>query len=223
MFDLTLKKNDIIYFDRIGRRKKDEKIFLIVLSCMLIFNMSPKLTAASDNNMQEEILVDMKLEDVKRKIMDDNSIQYEETYSTVVELEDEVDKLEIRPFSSLENVEDNVYWTATVKITYKISGEYVQLTNVSGKWTQLRGTTTLSKRNVNYGQSYMASNSASGHKSPKKNSFSYDTGFKKGRYIYVKIYYRKLIIFLEILKCRQSLMFQGFPAFLVTEDVLISP
>lgn len=38
-----------------------------------------------------------------------------------------------------------------------------------------------------------------------------------------KICYRKLIIFLEILKCRQSLMFQGFPAFLVTEDVLKSP
>lgn len=38
-----------------------------------------------------------------------------------------------------------------------------------------------------------------------------------------KIYYRKLIIFLEVLKCRQSLMFQGFPAFLVTEDVLKSP
>ena len=39
----------------------------------------------------------------------------------------------------------------------------------------------------------------------------------------VEIYYRKLIIFLEVLKCRQSLMFQGFPAFLVTEDVLKSP
>ena len=42
-------------------------------------------------------------------------------------------------------------------------------------------------------------------------------------YFYSKIYYRKLIIFLEVLKCRQSLMFQGFPAFLVTEDVLKSP
>lgn len=41
--------------------------------------------------------------------------------------------------------------------------------------------------------------------------------------ISLKICYRKLIIFLEILKCRQSLMFQGFPAFLVTEDVLKSP
>lgn len=41
--------------------------------------------------------------------------------------------------------------------------------------------------------------------------------------ISVQIYYRKLIIFLEVLKCRQSLMFQGFPAFLVTEDVLKSP
>ena len=40
---------------------------------------------------------------------------------------------------------------------------------------------------------------------------------------YAEIYYRKLIIFLEVLKCRQSLMFQGFPAFLVTEDVLKSP
>lgn len=40
---------------------------------------------------------------------------------------------------------------------------------------------------------------------------------------FTEIYYRKLIIFLEILKCRQSLMFQGFPAFLVTEDVLKSP
>lgn len=39
----------------------------------------------------------------------------------------------------------------------------------------------------------------------------------------LEIYYRKLIIFLEVLKCRQSLMFQGFPAFLVTEDVLKSP
>ena len=39
----------------------------------------------------------------------------------------------------------------------------------------------------------------------------------------IQIYYRKLIIFLEVLKCRQSLMFQGFPAFLVTEDVLKSP
>lgn len=43
------------------------------------------------------------------------------------------------------------------------------------------------------------------------------------RFILFKIYYRKLIIFLEVLKCRQSLMFQGFPAFLVTEDVLKSP
>lgn len=42
-------------------------------------------------------------------------------------------------------------------------------------------------------------------------------------YYFDKIYYRKLIIFLEVLKCRQSLMFQGFPAFLVTEDVLKSP
>ena len=42
-------------------------------------------------------------------------------------------------------------------------------------------------------------------------------------YFYREIYYRKLIIFLEVLKCRQSLMFQGFPAFLVTEDVLKSP
>ena len=40
---------------------------------------------------------------------------------------------------------------------------------------------------------------------------------------FIEIYYRKLIIFLEVLKCRQSLMFQGFPAFLVTEDVLKSP
>ena len=40
---------------------------------------------------------------------------------------------------------------------------------------------------------------------------------------FFQIYYRKLIIFLEVLKCRQSLMFQGFPAFLVTEDVLKSP
>lgn len=40
---------------------------------------------------------------------------------------------------------------------------------------------------------------------------------------FTEIYYRKLIIFLEVLKCRQSLMFQGFPAFLVTEDVLKSP
>lgn len=43
-----------------------------------------------------------------------------------------------------------------------------------------------------------------------------------GHILYI-IYYRKLIIFLEVLKCRQSLMFQGFPAFLVTEDVLKSP
>lgn len=42
-------------------------------------------------------------------------------------------------------------------------------------------------------------------------------------YNFAEIYYRKLIIFLEVLKCRQSLMFQGFPAFLVTEDVLKSP
>jgi hypothetical protein len=42
-------------------------------------------------------------------------------------------------------------------------------------------------------------------------------------HFYIEIYYRKLIIFLEVLKCRQSLMFQGFPAFLVTEDVLKSP
>lgn len=44
----------------------------------------------------------------------------------------------------------------------------------------------------------------------------------KNKYL-IQIYYRKLIIFLEVLKCRQSLMFQGFPAFLVTEDVLKSP
>lgn len=47
--------------------------------------------------------------------------------------------------------------------------------------------------------------------------FTYD------KIVFNKIYYRKLIIFLEVLKCRQSLMFQGFPAFLVTEDVLKSP
>ncbi len=45
----------------------------------------------------------------------------------------------------------------------------------------------------------------------------------KSMMVYMEIYYRKLIIFLEVLKCRQSLMFQGFPAFLVTEDVLKSP
>ena len=46
---------------------------------------------------------------------------------------------------------------------------------------------------------------------------------ERNHIILIQIYYRKLIIFLEVLKCSQSLMFQGFPAFLVTEDVLKSP
>ena len=52
--------------------------------------------------------------------------------------------------------------------------------------------------------------------------FTHDYREKFIKYVN-EIYYRKLIIFLEVLKCRQSLMFQGFPAFLVTEDVLKSP
>ena len=100
-------------------------------------------------------------------------------------MEDDIDS-SINTFSSLENEENNVFWKATVKIVYTISGEYVQLIKVTGSWVQLRGATTLSNRRVYYGQSYLASNSATGSKKPSKNSFSYSTGFKKGRYIYNK-------------------------------------
>lgn len=55
----------------------------------------------------------------------------------------------------------------------------------------------------------------------KRNCKACNSDYKSN--IFLEIYYRKLIIFLEVLKCRQSLMFQGFPAFLVTEDVLKSP
>lgn len=114
--------------------------------------------------------------------------EFSETYEGIFEIDKEnnitlVDSVPPMPRSSQESSEENVYWKATVKIVYSISGDTVVLTKVEGSWYQCRGTTVIVYREVSYGQMALVKNNDSGLKYPTSNSFSYNTGFQAGRYI----------------------------------------
>jgi len=109
---------------------------------------------------------------------------YTDTYSAIICIDGDgdaevVDSLDIPSGYSVMTTRggtsQNVYWKATVEITYTVQNPKAQLTRVSGSWTQLRGTSTLSNRQVYYNQSPYGGNPTT--KYPTSNTFGYGTGF----------------------------------------------
>lgn len=106
--------------------------------------------------------------------------QVEETYSGFASIAPDgtAEILSSYPSTSSQS-EQNVYWKATVSVTYlhdDSTRHYFTLLNASGSWVQLRGTSTLANRTV-----YYALNTATGGDSayqyPTTNTFSYDANF----------------------------------------------
>ena len=75
----------------------------------------------------------------------------------------------------------NTYWKATVSVTYTDDGTYCTFSKAGASWTQLRGTTTLSNREVYWG--YTLGLKAGGKTEyPTSNSVSYNTGLGALKY-----------------------------------------
>lgn len=75
----------------------------------------------------------------------------------------------------------NVYWKATVSVTYSDDGTYCTFSKAGASWTQLRGITTLSNRSVYWGYT-LGLKSGGKTYSPTSNSVSYSTGLGALKY-----------------------------------------
>ena len=75
----------------------------------------------------------------------------------------------------------NTYWKATVSITYSADDTYCTFSKAGASWTQLRGTTTLSNREVYWGYT-LGLNSGGNFEYPTSNSVSYNTGLAAMKY-----------------------------------------
>lgn len=80
----------------------------------------------------------------------------------------------ISPYASTGASEANTFWKAYITMYYYVNSSEACLTSVTGSWVQLRGSATLSNREVFYG---MSTPYVSGTRYPTSNSFSYATGF----------------------------------------------
>lgn len=156
---------------------KKIKIFVLVVVFSLTFSCNGVFAEEKDSLKENEV-IDMQLEEKEITTVDEETTEYEETYGSVIEVPNGINMC-----SLLEGSKQNVYWKASVKITYTVSDGYAQLTKVSGKWTQLNGNSSISKRYVTYLQNYLSSNNNSGSNNPQGNSFTYSTNFKKGKVI----------------------------------------
>ena len=99
-----------------------------------------------------------------------------------------VDSVPPCPRATQSATDESTYWKASIKITYVKSGGTVKLTKVEGSWTKIRGTSSITYREVTYGQVFLVENGKSGAKYPTSNSFSYNTGFKAGTIVNNKSY-----------------------------------
>lgn len=104
--------------------------------------------------------------------------QVEETYSGIASIAPDgtAEILSSYPSTSSQS-EQNVYWKATVSVTYLHEGggneaDYFTLKSVSGSWEQLRGITSLTNRYVYYSIS-TGSGGKSSSQYPTSNTFSY--------------------------------------------------
>lgn len=80
----------------------------------------------------------------------------------------------ISPYSSTGASEANTFWKAYITMYYYVNSSEACMTSVTGSWVQLRGSATLSNREVFYG---MSTPYVSATRYPTSNSFSYATGF----------------------------------------------
>jgi len=174
------------------------KRFVAILTIVAILTSLSGVAFATDTDNEKVLgVVDLKLESVlvttqgqkydsleeyslsnaNKRILSNEEITVEQTSSAIIEITKTgevhvVDEVPITPFSSTSQSEENVYYKATCTVTYTVSNSYVTFTKASGSWTQLRGTTTVSDREVYYGV-----NSYAATKYPTENSFSYTTDF----------------------------------------------
>lgn len=83
--------------------------------------------------------------------------------------------------STDSNSEQNTYWKAKVSITYSADGTYCDFSKAAASWTQLRGNSSLSDREVYWGYTLGIS---SGGKTyyPTSNSVSYKTNLGRKKY-----------------------------------------
>lgn len=75
----------------------------------------------------------------------------------------------------------NIYWKATVSVTYSADGTYCTFSKASASWTKLRGVTTLSNRSVYWGYTLGIKTGGKTY-SPTSNSVSYSTGLGAMKY-----------------------------------------
>lgn len=80
----------------------------------------------------------------------------------------------ISPCASTGASEANTFWKAYITMYYYVNSSEACLTQVTGSWVQLRGSATLSNREVFYG---MSTPYVYDTKYPTSNNFSYATGF----------------------------------------------
>lgn len=75
----------------------------------------------------------------------------------------------------------NVFWKATVSITYKADDTYCTFIKAGASWTQLRGSTTLTDREVYWGGTLgITAKGQTYH--PNKNDVSYDINWGPEKY-----------------------------------------
>ena len=106
--------------------------------------------------------------------------QVEETYSGFASITPDgtAEILAAYPTTETQS-EQNVYWKATVSVTYLYDNSYrdlFTLLNASGSWVQLRGTSTLANRKVYYAL-FVGLEGDCATQYPTTNTFSYDANF----------------------------------------------
>lgn len=152
------------------------------------FSLSAVYTNESNKMIQK-----IDFSNVDRQIMQLSNNIYSESCECIFRIDESsnisiVDAVPPVSRTTQENSDQTVYWKASLKITYTLRGDTVKLTKVEGSWYQLRGTSSITYREVTYGQVYLVTNSKSGDKFPTGNSFSYNTGFSAGRIVNNKSY-----------------------------------
>lgn len=151
-----------------------------------------KFSAVSTNSHTKNVQnIDMTVADVKSEQISEDL--FTESCDCIFKVDANnavsvVDSVPPLPRTTLSATDENTYWKASIKITYVKSGGTVKLTKVEGSWTKLRGTSSITYREVTYGQVRLVENAKSGTKYPTSNSFSYDTGFKAGTIVNGKSY-----------------------------------
>ena len=153
-----------------------------------MLNLSAISTNIYTKNVQN---IDLSVADIKSEQVSEDLFTescdciFKVDSNNVVSIVDSVPPL---PRATLSGTDESTYWKASIKITYVKSSDTVKLTKVEGSWTKLRGTSSITYREVTYGQVSLVTNNVNGDKYPTSNSFSYNTGFEAGRIVNNKSY-----------------------------------